>query len=445
MTPSWAGLSAPTRTTLEIGLTTTRASLSPPTRAPCFCVSSVYHVLLTHTYLLTYFSPVCCRILDLIGLDYPCAHGPCYPEVHAWSPTIPIIASEFSSTTSDRGTYAGSPNVTISRGDGGGVPENKQSMSRSAGVWKPILTLPYVSGGFEWSGFDYKGEPVPNNWPDVNSHFGFLDIAGFLKERGYWQRIWLKQPDPPEVHFFPHWNWDTTATTAQQQSRSAQHLDPCSGLCTPGSDSAAAANVTVFAFSNAGGAVEMLLNGVSLGQKMVEEYGYMTWSVPYSPGSLEAKAYRNGSDTPVASKIIATTGPAAALNASIKDGVGAAGIVANGLGVALVQVEILDAHNRSIPTAANVVTFKVEAAEHGGPAGVEIIGTGNGNPASHTPDKSQTREAFRGLVLAVVQSTPGAVLGQKTVTISASSPGLASSSVVIPLVPASPTVLGLRL
>lgn len=37
------------------------------------------------------------------------------------------------------------------------------------------------------AGFDYKGEPVPNNWPDVNSHFGFLDISGFLKERGYWQ------------------------------------------------------------------------------------------------------------------------------------------------------------------------------------------------------------------------------------------------------------------
>ena len=91
-------------------------------------------------------------ILDLIGLDYPCAHGPCYQQVHDWSPTIPIIASEFSSTTSDRETYAGSPNVTAARNDGGGIPENKASMSRSAEAWKPILTLPYVSGGFEWSG-----------------------------------------------------------------------------------------------------------------------------------------------------------------------------------------------------------------------------------------------------------------------------------------------------
>ena len=55
-----------------------------------------------------------------------------------------------------------------------------------------------------------------------------------------------------------------------------------------------------------------------------------------------------------------------------------------------------------MPTAVNIVTFAVVGA------GAEIIGTGNGDPQSHTPDKSLTREAFRGLVLAVVQSTPGA-------------------------------------
>ena len=95
-----------------------------------------------------------------------------------------------------------------------------------------MLSLPYVSGAFEWSGFDYKGEPVPNQWPDVNSHFGFLDIAGFLKERGHWQRVWLANPEPPAIHVFPHWNW------------------------------AAGMTVTVFAFSNVpGGSIELLLNG----------------------------------------------------------------------------------------------------------------------------------------------------------------------------------------
>jgi len=51
-------------------------------------------------------------ILDLIGLDYPCAHGPCYDRVHAIAPTHPMIGSEIGSTTSDRGVYAGSRNVS---------------------------------------------------------------------------------------------------------------------------------------------------------------------------------------------------------------------------------------------------------------------------------------------------------------------------------------------
>ena len=106
-----------------------------------------------------------------------------------------------------------------------------------------------------------------------------------MKERGYWQRIWLLNPDPPEVHFFPRWNWDTT--TSQQELLPQSHLDPCRGLCQSGAHAGQVANVTVFAFSNAGGAVELLLNGVSLGRKMVEFAGFLTW-VPYSPGVLKA-------------------------------------------------------------------------------------------------------------------------------------------------------------
>ena len=131
---------------------------------------------------------------------------------------------------------------------------------------------------------------------------------------------------------------------------------------------------------------------------------------------------------------------------SIKYGFGAAGIVAGGTGVALVQVQMLDAQGRPVPTAANIVTFAVVGA------GAEIIGTGNGDPQSHTPDKSLTREAFRGLVLAVVQSTPGAPSAgdgragsTPGVAISASSPGLAPSSVVVHLLPTDPATLELRL
>ncbi len=31
-----------------------------------------------------------------------------------------------------------------------------------------------------------KGEPTPDSWPNINSHFGILDITGFPKDRFYW-------------------------------------------------------------------------------------------------------------------------------------------------------------------------------------------------------------------------------------------------------------------
>jgi beta-galactosidase len=46
-----------------------------------------------------------------------------------------------------------------------------------------ILTRPFISGGWTWTGFDYRGEPTPDSWPDVNSHFGIMDMCGFPKDR----------------------------------------------------------------------------------------------------------------------------------------------------------------------------------------------------------------------------------------------------------------------
>ena len=52
---------------------------------------------------------------------------------------------------------------------------------------------------------------------------------------------------------------------------------------------------------------------------------------------------------------------------------------------------------------------------------------GNGNPASHQPDKAKKRSAFNGLCLAIIQSgrEPGAI------KIQADSPGLKSVAVKV--------------
>ena len=80
-----------------------------------------------------------------------------------------------------------------------------------------ILTRPFIAGGWTWTGWDYHGEPTPYAWPDVNSHFGIMDLCGFWKDRTHWYASWFPtynlgpdyalKPADYHVHAFPHWNW----------------------------------------------------------------------------------------------------------------------------------------------------------------------------------------------------------------------------------------------
>jgi len=62
-----------------------------------------------------------------------------------------------------------------------------------------------VHGRFAWTGFDYRGEPTPFSWPDINSHFGIMDMCGYPKTVYYYYQSWWTNKDV--LHIAPHWNW----------------------------------------------------------------------------------------------------------------------------------------------------------------------------------------------------------------------------------------------
>ncbi|MBA0085527.1 MAG: hypothetical protein HRJ53_11070 [Acidobacteria bacterium Pan2503] len=43
--------------------------------------------------------------------------------------------------------------------------------------WKIYAEREFLAGGFDWTGFDYRGEPSPYKWPSI-SHFGAMDTCG---------------------------------------------------------------------------------------------------------------------------------------------------------------------------------------------------------------------------------------------------------------------------
>ena len=72
-------------------------------------------------------------------------------------------------------------------------------------------------------------------------------------------------------------------------------------------------------------------------------------------------------------------------------------INADGEDVAVLKVEALDKQGRAVPTASNLITFKVSGAG-------ALIGVGNGDPNCQESDKEPKRSLFNGLAQAIVQS-----------------------------------------
>jgi beta-galactosidase len=315
-------------------------------------------------------------VLDVNGFNYSLGSQDTF---HSAYPSWPIIGTETSSQITDRGEYT---NDTVN-GYVWGYDLNPVGWGETAEAWWSYYDArPWASGGFSWTGFDYRGEPTPYGWPCINSHFGTVDTCGFPKDNFYYyQANWTLKP---VLHLFPHWNWGT-----------------------PGQP------INVWVFGNCQ-AVELFTNGVSLGRQALNVQGHVEWdNVPYAAGTLQAIGYSQGEA--VITNTVVTTGAPAAI-ALWPD---RSTILADGRDVSVVTVAVLDAQGLVVPIADNLINFTV--------SGGAILGVGNGNPSSHDADKASQRTAFNGLAEVIVQSTntPGSI------TLTATSTGLTSTNITI--------------
>lgn len=258
---------------------------------------------------------------------------------HAAHPQQPNVGSEQGSTVSTRGIYANDP----VRGYVSAYDDNAPEWANTAEQWMSFFaTRPWLSGGFVWTGFDYRGEPTPYAWPCISSHFGILDTCGYPKDNFWYYQSWWTSA--PVLHLLPHWNW---------AGREGQEID-------------------VRALSNCD-EVELFLNGRSLGRQVMPRDSELKWKVPYAPGVLSAKGYKAGQV--VAETKVETTGAAAAVQLTPDR----ASINADGEDAVVFKAAILDDQGRVVPTAGSHLAFELE-----GPG--KIIGVGNGDPSCHEPD-----------------------------------------------------------
>jgi beta-galactosidase len=294
------------------------------------------------------------NVVDIQGFNYRAPHTDAF---HAQRPAMPVWGTETGSTVSTRGIYANEP----ARGYVSAYDVNAPWWASTAEAWWTIFAArKWIAGGFVWTGFDYRGEPTPYAWPCVSSHFGVLDTCGFPKDNFYYYQAWWT--DRPVLHLFPHWNWI---------GREGQEIE-------------------VWCHSNLE-AVELLLNGTSLGRRAVPRNSHVVWKVPFARGRLESRGFRGGEQVLVDAR--ETTGPAARIVLRPDR----AQITADGADVAVVVAAVVDAQGRTVPTADDVITFDVAGSGR-------LLGVGNGDPSSHESDLGPSRRAFNGLCMAIAQA-----------------------------------------
>jgi beta-galactosidase len=316
-------------------------------------------------------------VLDVQGCNY---NDGKIDDFHKQFPTQPMVGTETASTVSTRGIYENDP----VRGYVSAYDLNFPPWAAKAETWWKIYDArPFIAGGFAWTGFDYRGEPTPYNWPCISSHFGIMDICGFPKDNYFYYQAWWG--DKPVLHLFPHWNW-------------------------PGKEGQ---EIEVWCHSNLD-SVELFLNGASLGSQKVERNTHLAWKVKYAPGAIEAHGTKNGKIV-LTEKRETTGAPAKLVLRPDRQK-----ISADGEDLSVVTVEVHDAQGRIMPVASNEVTFQISGSG-------KLIGVGNGDPSCHESDKGNKRSAFNGLCMAFVQANKQA--GE--IRVAASANGLESASLII--------------
>jgi beta-galactosidase len=281
---------------------------------------------------------------------------------HKQFPHLPCIGTEISNGNATRGIYVNDP----ARG------HTRPSNAAAEEWWKIYDERPFLSGGFTWTGIDYRGEPGPYDLVSVNAQFGCLDTCCFPKDIFYYYKSWWDSE--PVLHLFPHWNW---------AGKEGQEID-------------------VWCYTNLD-SVELFVNGQSLGAKKVERNSHLRWTAIYQPGAIEVQGSKDGKIVLTERRETTGAGAKLVLRASQNK------IIADGQDVSSVTIEIQDAQGRMMPTAGNKLNFKLTGEG-------KIIGVGNGDPGCHEADKpispeTATRSAFNGLCLAIVQATknPGMI------------------------------------
>lgn len=274
-------------------------------------------------------------------------------------------------------------------------------------IWLTLRDNPPEAGQFLWTGIDYIGES--RNWPIVVAGSGLLDLTGKPKPMAYERQSWWSEK--PMVHVVRR--VATSRTTAADPGfeplnrRQSQFSD-----WTP--QDAAPHDENVEVYSNCE-EVELILNDKSLGSKPHnDDDAPRIWKVPFEAGAI--KALGKNKDQVVATHELRTAGKSAKIILAADS----TKLAADWDDVCCVTAAIADENGIQNPKTNDLIGFKIT-----GPGVIAAVD--NGDRSSHELFQASERHAYQGQCFAMLKAS--AASGR--ITLTASAPGLADSSITI--------------
>lgn len=317
--------------------------------------------------------------LDIIGINYNLG---LYDEVHKKYPQKAIFSSENCATGTSRAWYA--PDCK-ERGYISAYDKDTNTWFRGREqTWKFIDGQDFIMGGYQWTGFEHRGETV---WPRLCSQSGAIDLFlqrkdAFFQNQSHWS-------EKPMIHMLPHWNVD------------AFDGEP----------------IKIWIYTNCEEA-ELFLNGRSLGRKKVEKHTHLEYFSSYEKGCIKAVGYIDGKIC--TSEFHESAGAPKKLMLRLENKVQTVN------DIAIITCYTVDAEGRLVPNAEPEVSF------HTNPFG-RILSTGS-DICDHIPLDSPIRKMRAGYIslaagIAIDRGIPVSESG--AIEIYAQSPGLESAKITI--------------
>lgn len=265
-------------------------------------------------------------------------------------------------------------------------------------TWLDTVNNDNVIGDFVWTAWDYLGEvgvgrwevseesrPKDPTWPWMSAGCSDIDLIGEKRPQSYYRdTLWKTDGNPKIFCLPPHlygkniarlsWGWLPVERNYTYEGWEGSTME-----------------IVIYACADE---VELFQNGMSQGRKALTE-NQASFSICYNEGSLEAIAYRNGSECGRDSLL--TSGKTEGLSLKADRNL----INADGSDLCFVTIEAVDKEGHTVYSENREIKVEVQGGT------LLALGTADPKPEEMHPFTKDHCPLFNGKALAVVRSEKG--------------------------------------